>query len=152
MNVNQIKKLYSRKDKLHNWSHILRIKRNIQFLRKDYSNINEELLDFLIKFHGLKSYVLKNKNKFDKNWITALLRNNKNPKSIEEKLVFDANMLTNTGKEGIRKAIEVGKLLGRSREKTINYLKKEIKNIRFYTKKGKLSGKKKISAMKKWLK
>ena len=152
MKINQIRQLYSKKDKLHNWNHILKIKRDVQILRKGYSNINEDLLNFLIKFHGLKDYVLKNKNKFDKNLVIVLLRHNKNPKSIEEKLVFDANMLDNTGKEGIRKAIEVGKILGRSKEQTAKYLKKAIRNVRFYTKKGKILGKKKIDVMKKELK
>jgi HD superfamily phosphodiesterase len=132
---------------MHNWNHILRLKKNANILRKPYNNLNEELLDFLIKFHGLKDYVIKNKTDFSKEHIKSLLRHSKNPKLIEEKLVFDANMLDNVGKQGIKKALQYGKMVYRTKENTFNYLKANIKKARFYTKLGKQLGKKQIKIM-----
>ena len=152
MKISEIKKLYDKKDKQHNWNHILRIKKKIKILKKPYKKINEDLLNFLILFHGLKDYIKKNKKEFDNKYIKSLLRHNKNPKKIEEKLVFDANMLDNIGKQGIRKALIYGKIINRNKKETYEYLKKNIKNIKFHTIKGKQISKKEIKFMEKKLK
>ena len=149
--LSKIKKLYLNKDALHNWKHILNLKRNVKILRKTTKNIDEDLLEFLTAFHGVKDYFRAHKEEFSKliskRYLKSLLR--KTPKKIEEKLVYDANMLENTGKEGIRKAKAYGKLCGRKKEETIEYLKEKLKEAKFYTKEGKRIGKKKIALMKK---
>ena len=53
MKLADIKKIYVKKDKMHNFTHILRIKRSVARLRNPNKNINEDFLDFLIAYHGL---------------------------------------------------------------------------------------------------
>ena len=122
---------------MHNWNHILRIKKAIKILKEPYKELDESLLKFLINFHGLKDYVKKNKEEFNKEYVKLLLRHNRKPVKIEEKLVFDANMLDNMGKQGIKKALAYGKAIGRSEEDSYKYLKKSLRKVKLYTKKGK---------------
>jgi len=152
MEIRKIKKLYFKKDKMHNWNHILRIRKRANLIKKDYKKVNEELLSFIINFHGLKDYINKNKKEFNINFIKSLIRSHRNPIRVEEKIVFDANMLDNTGNQGIKKAIYVGKLRGRNKNQTYEYLKKNLSKAKFYTKKGKEIGRKDIEIMRKKLK
>ena len=147
MNINEIKKVYSKKDNEHNFTHILRLKKNVRILKKNIWKINEDLLEFLILYHGLKDYVTKNKKDFDNQKVISLLRHNDNPKTIEEKIVFDANMLDNLDRQGIRKSLCIGKKIGRNKEETFNYLKREMKKAKFYTKEGKRLGREQIRRM-----
>ncbi|MBS3089219.1 hypothetical protein J4402_05635 [Candidatus Pacearchaeota archaeon] len=147
MNINEIKKVYSKKDNEHNFTHILRLKKNVRILKKNIWKINEDLLEFLILYHGLKDYVTKNKKDFDDQKVISLLRHNDNPKTIEEKIVFDANMLDNLDRQGIRKSLCIGKKIGRNKEETFNYLKREMKKAKFYTKEGKRLGREQIRRM-----
>lgn len=123
-----VKSLYSKKDKEHNFKHILKIKKYVSKLKNDL-DVDENKLNFLIYFHGLKDYVKQNKNKLGikESWVRALLRHTKEPKSIEEKLVYEANRLTNTGKEGLKKCIAYGKSIGRSKKESIKYFRNKIK-------------------------
>lgn len=150
MKIEQIKRLYSRKDKEHNFLHILRLKKKVKILKKPYK-VNEELLNFLVLFHGLKDYVKKHKSKFNKEQYNSLLRHNSNPRKIEEKIVFDANMLDNVGKNGLKKALRFGKMINRSKKDTIIYIKKNINKAKFYTKLGKKLGRKELKNMRKYL-
>ena len=127
MEISKIKTIYKKKDKMHNWSHILCIKRNIKILRRPYKNIDGDLLTFLINFHGLKEYIIKHKTKFNKSHIKSLLRSHKKPILIEEKLVYDANLLDNIGRHGIKKALYVGSKIGRKESETYKYLKNNLK-------------------------
>jgi len=145
----EMKKLYNKKDKMHNFNHILRIKKNVDVLVKDYKKIDEKLLSFLILFHGLKDYVSKHRKEFPKAYIISLIRHSENPKLIEEKIVFDANMLDNVGKFGIKKALYFGNKIGRTRKQTFEYVKSNLGKIKFYTKEGNKIGKLKIVEMKK---
>lgn len=144
MNVVELKKLYSKKDKMHNFNHIIRIEKNSNLIKRDYKNIDDNLLKFLILFHGLKEYVKTNQNKFGKYYVQSLYRSHNKPKRAEEKIVFDANLLDNLGETGIKKALYVGKLKKRSKKSTFEYIKKNIKKLKFYTKKGEEIGNKKI--------
>ena len=152
MKNQEIRRLYAKKDKMHNWNHILRLRRNVNILKKSYKKLDEELLKFLVNFHGLKDYVKSNNDKFPKSYIKSLLRHNKKPKLIEEKLVFDANMLDNVGKQGIKKSLEYGKQIKRNKEDTFRYLRANINKARFYTKLGKQLGNKQIRIMKEIIK
>jgi|TARA_Y100000310_G_scaffold202064_1_gene202156 hypothetical protein len=152
-----VKPLYAKKDSMHNFHHIMRIKKKLTFLKKDYKKIEKERLNFLLYFHGLKGWVEKNKNKimdlgFDEEDINSLKRHTKNPKTAEEKLVHDANLLENVGRFGIQKSLIVGKKLGRTKEGTIDFLKENIDKVNFYTPTGKILGKKRIEIMKKFIK
>ncbi len=151
MEVSDIRKLYNDKDKLHNFSHILRIKKYADVIKKNYK-VHEGLLRFILLFHGAKDYVVKNKDKFDSNYVKSLLRHNKNPQKIEEKIVHDANALDNIGKEGIRKALYVGKIKGRSVEETKDYVRKELKKLKFYTEEGREMAQDKFKIISKWTK
>ena len=148
MTLSQLKIIYSKKDKMHNWQHILKLKRTVAILRKPYKKINQDLLDFITYFHGAKDYLKDNLSDFNKDYVKSLLRHNKKPKLIEEKLVFDANMLTNVGKQGLKKALYVGKTLNRSKEDTYKFIKQNLKKAKFYTKIGKEIGKKEIKILK----
>lgn len=121
-------------------------------MKKTYKKLDEELLKFLVNFHGLKDYIKSNKDKFPKDYIKSLLRYNKKPKLIEEKIVFDANMLDNVGKQGIKKSLEYGKQINRTKEDTFRYLRANINKARFYTNLGKKLGIKQIKIMKEVIK
>lgn len=148
-----VKPLYAKKDSMHNFNHIMRIKKKLTFLKKDYKKIDKERLNFLLYFHGLKDWVEKNKKKivdlgFGKEYIDSLKRHTKNPKTPEEKLVHDANLLENVGKFGIQKSLIIGKKLGRTKERTIDFLKENIDKVNFYTQSGKRLGKKRVEIIK----
>jgi len=152
-----VKPLYAKKDEMHNFSHILRIKRKVAFLRKGYKNLDGDLLLLLIYFHGIKKWVRKNKKKvlemgFSKKQIERLIKKNHSPKNSEEKIVFDANMLENVGRFGIKKMLILEKAYGQTRKDTIALAKKFLSEYKFYTPIGKRLGKKGIKIRKKWLK
>ena len=69
-----------------------------------------------------------------------------------EKLVYDANLLDNIGRHGIKKALYVGSKIGRKESETYKYLKNNLKKVKFYTKIGKKLGKKEAKTMKVLLK
>ena len=150
--INKLKKLYSKKDPSHNWNHIIRIKKNAEKISKSYKSLDKKLLKFLIEFHGLKEYVEQNKKEFDKIFVKCLLRHNKNPKKIEEKIVHDANLMDNLGKHGIKKALGYGKIIKRDKKDTYEYLRRNTRNINFYTNEGKRIGKEQIKIMQRILK
>jgi hypothetical protein len=125
-----VKPLYARKDSMHNFHHIMRIKKKLTFLKKDYKKIDRKRLNFLLYFHGLKDWVEKNKKKiedlgFSKEYINSLKRHTKNPKTPEEKLVHDANLLENVGRFGIQKSVIVGKKLGRTKKRNYQFFKRK---------------------------
>jgi hypothetical protein len=151
MKLLEIKNLYSKKNKMHDWDHILRLKRRVNLLKKNYKNIDEDLLKFLVLFHGLKYYVMKKKKDFSEGYVRSLMRYNKKPIKIEEKVVFDANALDNVGNFGIKKALTYGRLIGRSVDNTKKYLKGEVKRVKFYTIQGKVRGEKGVKIMENWI-
>lgn len=145
---NRIKKLYSKKDEMHDYRHILRLKRIVRILRKPYKNLDHKLLGFLLDYHGLKKYVRENREDFPREYVKSLMRHSRRPESTEEKLVFDANMLDNVGKHGIKKAFFVGKWRGRSSARTIAFLRMRMGRVKFYTLLGKKLGAKQLRIMK----
>lgn len=152
-----VKPLYAHKDSMHNFKHILRIKRRVNLYKKDYKKINEQKLKFLIYFHGLKEYVKQHEKEiismgFPKDWIEALYRHTKNPKTIEEKLVSDANLWEAVGKYGIRKAMQVGKERNQTMKRTLKIMQDNINKVKFYTSKGKEFGNPGIEIIKDFLK
>ena len=152
-----VKPLYKNKDSMHNFNHILRIQKKIRFLKKRYYKINKNKLKFLIYFHGQKEWANSNRKKllskgYPKEYLIALNRHTKKPKTIEEKLVSDANLLEAVGKFGIKKSLQVGKEIGRTRKETIEYMRKNIKKIKFYTKEGKKIGNPRIMTINEFLK
>ncbi len=152
-----VKPLYAHKDSMHDFKHIIKIKKRVNLYKKDYKNINEQKLRFLVYFHGLKKYVKENKQKiidmeFPKDWINALYRHTKNPKTIEEKLVSDANLQEIVGKGGIKRTILVGRERNQTMKQTLKIMKDNINKARFYTKKGKELGEPGIKIVKDFLK
>ncbi len=155
--VEFVKPLYAKKDSMHNFEHVLRIKRKVTELRKDYKRIDEEKLKFLIYFHGLTYYLKEHEKKvikmgFPKEWIKALYRHTKNPQTIEEKLVSDANFLEAVGRFGIKKALQVGKERNQTMEQTLEIMQQTINKVKFYTKKGKELGNPGIKIVQEFLK
>ena len=151
-----VKPLYTNKDSMHNFKHILRIKRRVYQLKKGHQNIDKNKLNFLIYFHGLSNYVRISKNalsqlKIPKEYIKALYRHTKKPISIEEKLVSDANLLEAVGLFGIKKSLQVGKERKQTTKETLKIMNKNIRKIRFYTKIGKRLGNPGIKIIKEFL-
>jgi len=146
-----VKPIFAKKDCMHNWKHILRIKRKVAFLKKQYKNIDEDFLNFLIHFHG--SWARKNKEEvlrlgYPASWIDKIDK----PTTPEGKIVWDANCLENVGKYGIRKTLKLEKYYRQTRKETLDIAKKFARKYRFYTPLGKKLGNKGIKVKREWLK
>jgi uncharacterized protein len=154
---NFVRPLYENKDIMHNFSHIQRIQKKIKILKKQYTLLDKDLLNFLVYFHGLKKWVKQNKKKFlsfdiKKEYIQSLIRPSDIPTKKEEKIVCDANMLENVGTFGIKKSKVLAKYYNQSLEETLSLAKKSQKNYKFYTPLGKKLGKKGLEIKQKWIK
>ncbi len=152
-----VKPLYEQKDSMHNFKHILRIKKRVNLYKKDYKKIDERKLKFLIYFHGLGKYVRGHEEKiikrgFPKQWVKSLYRHTKNPQTIEEKLVSDANLCEAVGRYGIKKSLQVGKERNQTLEQTLKIMQNNIGKAKFYTRKGKEFGESGIEVAKEFLK
>lgn len=150
-----LKPIYAKRDSMHNFAHIIRIKSKVKLFRKPYKKIDENLLDFLIYFHGMTAILSKKeiiKLGFSEKYCALLMRHTKNPRKIEEKLVSDANLTESVGKFGIKKCLRVGKERGSTREEATIFMQKHLPNIKFYTRFGKIEGKKGIKICKEFLK
>ncbi|MBI4896503.1 MAG: hypothetical protein HY832_03050 [Candidatus Aenigmarchaeota archaeon] len=140
-----VKPLYKDKDSMHNFIHVLRIKRHVQLYRMDYPVLNQEKLLFLIYFHGLQAYVKAHESQtrnigFPEEYFVALYRHTRKPKTIEEQLVSDANAYEAVGKHGIRRALRIGKERQQSMETTLALMQQKVNKIWFYTIRGKKFG------------
>jgi len=147
-----VRPFYDTRDPMHNFKHILRIKRKVIFLKKQYKNINNKLLNFLIYFHGSTAWANKNKEKiialgYPKSWLNKINK----PTTNEGKIVLDANMLENVGKFGIKKSLTLEKHYKQSRKETLKLLKKFIKDYKFYTPLGKKLGNPGIKIKHRWI-
>ena len=152
-----VKPLYEQKDSKHNFKHILRIKKRVNLYKKDYKKVDEQKLEFLVYFHGLGEYVKGHEEKITnlgipKQWLTSLYRHTKNPLTIEEKLVSDANLWEAVGVYGIKKSLQVGKEREQTTKQTLKIMRNNISKVKFYTKKGKESGEPGIKVIKEFLK
>jgi len=150
-----VKPLYNNKDSMHNFNHVLRIKRKVALLKKGYK-VDEGRLYFLVNFHGLKDFVKQHEKvllkSYPKSYLISVYRHTSHPVNVEEKLVSDANLLESVGRFGIKKALRVGKERRQTKQQTLNYMRKNIKKIRFYTKLGKKQGNPGIKVIKQYLK
>ena len=136
-----VKPLYSKKDCMHNFGHIKRIKRKVAFLKKQYKILDKDFLNFLIYFHGIRKWAEKNKRKLVKLgypslWVSKINK----PITPEGKVVWDANMLENVGKFGIKKTLALERYYGQTRKQTLKIAEKFMKNYKFYTPLGKKLG------------
>tara|TARA_Y100000310_G_scaffold253790_1_gene260745 strand:- start:9240 stop:10160 length:921 start_codon:yes stop_codon:yes gene_type:complete len=149
-----VRPFYSEYDPMHNWKHIIRIKKKVIFLKKQYKNIDEKLLNFLILLHGGKSRDTKKKRKkiieigYSASWFKLINK----PTTKEGKIVWDANCLENVGKYGIKKALTLKKHYKQTMKQTMKLLKKFSKKYKFYTPLGKKLGNPGIKIKKWWLK
>lgn len=155
--VEFVKPLYERKDSMHNFEHILRIKKRVGLYKQDYKKVDEQKLKFLIYFHGLGKYVKEHEKEiikvcFPKQWLISLYRHTKKPQTIEEKLVSDANLWEAVGKYGIKKSLQVGRERNQTMEQTLKIMSDNISKVKFYTKKGKELGEPRIKVVKEFLK
>lgn len=155
--ANFVKPFYSEKDPMHGFSHILRIKKKVSFLKNQYKRTDKSMLNFLIYFHGIKKWVKQNEVEllsmgFKKEQIKSLTRPDDTPTTIEEKIVCDANMLENVGKFGIKKALVLAKHYGQTKEETLSLQSEFMPQYKFYTPLGKKIGLEGIKIKKEWLK
>lgn len=147
-----VKPFYATRDPMHNWKHILRIQKKAAFLKKQYKNINPDFLNFLIYFHGSRTWAKKNKKQVVKlgypvSWISKINQ----PTTKEGKIVWDANMLENVGYFGIKKTLALEKYCHQTRKKTINLAKKFLRKYKFYTPLGKKLGNPGIKIKRDWI-
>ena len=148
-----VKPFASTLDPMHNWKHILRIKRKVGFLKKQYKNIDNDFLNFLIYFHSSRKWAKKNKKKimglgYPASWVSKINK----PTTKEGKIVWDANMLENVGRFGIRKSLTLEKYYKQSRKQTLALVKKFVRKYKFYTPLGKKLGNPGIKIKKDWIK
>ncbi len=139
-------------DPMHNWKHILRIKRKVTFLKKQYKNLDKDFLNFLIYFHSSRKWARKNKKRIMKlgypaSWVYKINK----PTTPEGKVVWDANMLENVGKYGIKKTLTLEKHYKQTRKQTLQLVKKFVKKYKFYTPLGKKLGNPGIKIKKDWM-
>lgn len=152
-----VKPLYSKKDPMHGFSHILRIKRKVSLFKKGYRELDRDLILFLIYFHGIKKWVKDNKKKvimlgFKEEHIKSLTRADDAPRRNEEKIVCDANAIENVGRFGIHKSNVLAKYYQQTLEETTNLQRGFIGEYKFYTPLGKKLGAKGIAIKGEWLK
>ncbi len=148
---NFVRPFYAKRDPMHNFKHILRIKKKVTFLKKQYKDINKDLLNFLIYFHGSSTWAKANKIKiitlgYPKSWLDKINK----PTTNEGKIVLDANTLENVGKFGIKKSLVLEKYYNQTRKETLSLVKKFIPQYKFYTPLGKKLGNKGIEIKRKW--
>ena len=150
--VKFVKPFYDKKDCMHNFAHIGRIKRKVSFLKRQYKKLNEDFLNFLIYFHGSKKWARKNKKEIIKmgypaSWISKINQ----PTTPEGKIVWDANCLENVGRFGIRKTLALERYYNQSREETLKLAEKFMEKYKFYTPLGKKLGNPGIKIKREWL-
>jgi hypothetical protein len=88
----------------------------------------------------------------NREYLTALYRHTKSPKTIEERLVSDANYLEAVGRFGIKKSLQVGRERHQAMEQTLKVMSRDIRRVRFYTRTGKKLGNPGIVELKNFLK
>ena len=67
-----VRPFYKKRDPMHDFSHILRMKRKAYFLKKQYKNLDMRLLRFLIYFHGLKKWAQAKPKRIEKSPIPTI--------------------------------------------------------------------------------
>lgn len=149
-----VKSYYDAKDPGHNFSHIERILKYTSIIKKDFKNININKLYFLALFHGLNKKINSNENfkkeivillkkcnipdKEINDYFISLSRHIKNPLTIEEKIIHDANFLELYGALGIAKAFITGGFKNQTLDETINIFENNyFKKIKLKTNTGK---------------
>jgi|SRR3989339_1451361 len=148
-----VKPFYAKRDTMHDFSHIIRIKKKVAILKRQYAKIDEDFLNFLIYLHGSRTWAKENKKKiigfgYPSSWISKINK----PTSPEGKLVWDANLLENVGKFGIKKNLECERYYKQTREETLKIVKRYMKEYKFYTPLGKKLGNPGIKIKKDWVK
>ena len=148
--------LYDDRDPGHDFNHIKRITERLSILSADLiTTLRDDLLYFLACFHGLwnkintdykfrenvRSFLINlgwNESNIDEGFI-CLERHLKSPKTVEEKVVHDANYMDLLGAFGVAKAFTTGGAKGQSYEETANIFEYGyLDKIEFLTPKGKV--------------
>lgn len=146
---------YAEKDPAHNLLHIVRIIQRVPLLSEGVSEeIHPERLYFLACFHGLGKQLAASQDLQEKariflkalGWTSeemeeafqSLKRHLTDPRTVEEKIVHDANYLEAVGAFGIAKAFTTGGARGQSIEETAGIFEHQyLDQIEFQTAIGK---------------
>ena len=160
---------YTNKDAAHNFRHIKRIIDRLDFLSRELSQQpNKALLYFIACFHGLEKNLRSDIAFRDRvksflrelNWteveikqgFQSLERHLKYPKTIEERIVHDANYVELLGAFGIAKAFTTGGAYNQTYEETADIFEHQyLDRVKFVTPMGKRLAEKKKSYAKDFL-
>ena len=142
---------YVDKDPAHDFNHIIRILRRLESWIGEISPRSDETkMIFIACFHGLRAK-MKSDDRFHtetvgflkslgwdgekiKDGLISLERYTKDPQSMEEKLVHDANNLERLGAFGIAKAFTTGGARGQTYEETSDIFEYQfLDETKFYT-------------------
>jgi uncharacterized protein len=145
---------YGANDQAHNFKHIERMVGRLSMLSDGLDGVRPHFLHFLTAFHGLWPF-WHDDPKFrakaisflqELGWgepeieesATCLERHLKDPQTVEEKVVHDANYIELLGAFGIAKAFTVGGSLGQTYEETAEIFEnKYLNTVKFCTPVGK---------------
>ena len=145
---------YGANDQAHNFKHIERMVGRLSMLSDGLDGVRPHFLHFITAFHGLWPF-WHDDPKFrakaisflqELGWsepeieeaATCLERHLKDPQTVEEKVVHDANYIELLGAFGIAKAFTVGGSLGQTYEETAEIFEnKYLNTVKFCTPVGK---------------
>ena len=136
---------YDARDRAHDFGHIERMMGRLSMLSEGLEGVRPYMLHFLTAFHGLWPF-WHDDPKFPAKAIsflqelgwreseieeaaTCLQRHLKDPQTVEEKVVHDANYMELLGAFGIAKAFTVGGSLGQTYEETAEIFENRYLNV-----------------------
>ena len=144
-----VRPYYDSKDQAHDYQHILRIVRRLDHLSEGMTITRPEMLCFLATFHGL--WPLWRGDDGFRNAALSFLtgigwsegeleeaalklhRHGKDPQTVEEKFVHDANYIELVGAFGVAKAFTVGGARGQTLEETADIFEHNLGRVEFRT-------------------
>jgi uncharacterized protein len=148
-----VRPLYADQDPAHDFDHVERILARLDDLSQGVDPPpRPELLAFLGCFHGLNQRLREDQGLVEevrsylteKGWeggaieeaLAALDRHVADPRTVEEKIVHDANALETLGAFGVAKAFTTGGARGQTYEETASIFERRLAQATFHTPRG----------------
>jgi hypothetical protein len=144
-----VQPFYMERDPGHDFAHICRIVDRLEYLAQGLPQPNLPWLHFLACFHGLNRLLQESGDLYKRTveflkaqgWgepsveeaFLALQRHLRDPRTVEEMIVHDANFMELLGAFGIAKAFTTGGARGQKYEETMKIFMEYIENVSFRT-------------------